>query len=195
MNPTFKAAGAKRLKLSYDEPLSNYGFSINLRRYSWVPPPFVPPPPLPEEDQAPVFAPPPLNPVGPDGTCFDCLPKFPMLNSPNSAYYARIIAYYAKSNAGIFRMALESGAAQARPPHARAACPPPGPAPAASPPPPARGRARDAAPPQVRGPPAAAPHPAAVAGAAGGPQVGRCRLTVLEPVLKAPMVSALEPTI
>ena len=139
MNPTFKAAGAKRLKLSYDEPLSNYGFSINLRRYSWVPPPFVPPPPLPEEDQAPVFAPPPLNPVGPDGTCFDCLPKFPMLNSPNSAYYARIIAYYAKSNAGIFRMALESGAAQARPPHARAACPPPRTRPCCLPAPPSPG--------------------------------------------------------
>jgi hypothetical protein len=53
------------------------------------------------------------------------LPKFPMLNSPNSAYYARItphyaqfclrfqalcqytrFAYYAESNAGTFRLAL-----------------------------------------------------------------------------------------
>ena len=55
-------------------------------------------------------------------------PKFPMLHSPNSAYYARIMpnyaqlclikfpayagnfrfAYYAKSNAGIFRLVLPS---------------------------------------------------------------------------------------
>jgi hypothetical protein len=54
------------------------------------------------------------------------LPKFAMLNSPNSAYYARIMphyahyTYYAESNAGIFRLALGAGA-----PHRRGRAAPP----------------------------------------------------------------------
>jgi ABC-type multidrug transport system fused ATPase/permease subunit len=36
MKPRLKAAGAKRLKLKCDEPLSNVGFNLNLRRYSEV---------------------------------------------------------------------------------------------------------------------------------------------------------------
>ena len=35
MKPTFlKAPGAKRLKLKYDEVLSNFAFNFNLRRYT-----------------------------------------------------------------------------------------------------------------------------------------------------------------
>jgi len=33
--PMLKAPGTKRLKLNYDEPLSNFAFEFNLRRYSW----------------------------------------------------------------------------------------------------------------------------------------------------------------
>jgi hypothetical protein len=33
MKPTLKAPGTKRLKLDYDEPLSNHAFKFNLRRY------------------------------------------------------------------------------------------------------------------------------------------------------------------
>jgi hypothetical protein len=33
MKPVLKATGAKRLKLKYDEPLSNYASNFNLRRY------------------------------------------------------------------------------------------------------------------------------------------------------------------
>ena len=34
IKPTLKAPGIKRLKLKYDEPLSNFAFKFNLRRYS-----------------------------------------------------------------------------------------------------------------------------------------------------------------
>ena len=34
MKPTFKAPGSNRLKLNYDQLLSNFAFSFNLRRYS-----------------------------------------------------------------------------------------------------------------------------------------------------------------
>ena len=34
MKPMLKAPGAKRLKLKYDEPPSNFAFNFNLRRYS-----------------------------------------------------------------------------------------------------------------------------------------------------------------
>ena len=34
IKPTLKAPGTKRLKLKYDEPLSNFGFNYNLRRYT-----------------------------------------------------------------------------------------------------------------------------------------------------------------
>jgi len=34
--PTFDAPGTKRLKLKYDEPLSNVAFESNLRRYIMV---------------------------------------------------------------------------------------------------------------------------------------------------------------
>jgi len=34
MKPTLKPPGTKRLKLEYDKLLSNFGFKINLRRYS-----------------------------------------------------------------------------------------------------------------------------------------------------------------
>ena len=34
IKPTLKAPGIKRLKLYYDEPLSNLAFKINLRRYT-----------------------------------------------------------------------------------------------------------------------------------------------------------------
>jgi hypothetical protein len=34
IKPTLKAPGAKRLKLNCDEPLSNFAFNFNLRRYS-----------------------------------------------------------------------------------------------------------------------------------------------------------------
>ena len=33
IKPTLKAPGTKRLKLECDEPLSNFGFNFNLRRY------------------------------------------------------------------------------------------------------------------------------------------------------------------
>jgi len=34
MKPTLTAPGVKRLKLKYDELLSNFAFNSNLRRYS-----------------------------------------------------------------------------------------------------------------------------------------------------------------
>jgi len=34
MKPTLKAPGTKRLKLQYGEPLSNFAFKFNLRRYN-----------------------------------------------------------------------------------------------------------------------------------------------------------------
>ena len=34
--PTLKAPGTKRLKLTYDEPVSNFAFKFNLRRYRVV---------------------------------------------------------------------------------------------------------------------------------------------------------------
>ena len=34
IKPTLNAPGTKRLKLKYDEPLSNVAFKFNLRRYS-----------------------------------------------------------------------------------------------------------------------------------------------------------------
>jgi len=34
INPTLKALGTKRLKLKCDEPLSNFAFKFNLRRYT-----------------------------------------------------------------------------------------------------------------------------------------------------------------
>ena len=34
IDPTLKAPGSKRLKLNCDEPLSNFAFKFNLRRYS-----------------------------------------------------------------------------------------------------------------------------------------------------------------
>ena len=34
IKPTLKAPGAKRLKLKYDEPLSNVAFTFNMRRYT-----------------------------------------------------------------------------------------------------------------------------------------------------------------
>ena len=34
MNPTLKAPVSKRLKLKHDEPLSNFAFKFNLRRFS-----------------------------------------------------------------------------------------------------------------------------------------------------------------
>jgi hypothetical protein len=37
MRPTLKAPGSKRLKLKYGEPLSNYAFNFNLRRYTSAP--------------------------------------------------------------------------------------------------------------------------------------------------------------
>jgi hypothetical protein len=33
INPALKAPETKRLKLKYDDPLSNFGFKFNLRRY------------------------------------------------------------------------------------------------------------------------------------------------------------------
>jgi hypothetical protein len=41
INPALKEPGTKRLKLNYDEPLSNFAFKINLRRHIWAsaPPP------------------------------------------------------------------------------------------------------------------------------------------------------------
>jgi hypothetical protein len=33
VKPKLKAPGTKRLKLKYDEPLSNFAFKFNLRRY------------------------------------------------------------------------------------------------------------------------------------------------------------------
>jgi lipoate-protein ligase A len=38
IKPTLKAPGTKRLKLKYDDPLSNFAFKFNLRRYTmeWV---------------------------------------------------------------------------------------------------------------------------------------------------------------
>ena len=35
IKPTLRAPGAKRLKLKYDETLSNFAFNFNLRRYNW----------------------------------------------------------------------------------------------------------------------------------------------------------------
>ena len=35
IKPTLKAPGTKRLKLEYDELLSSFAFSFNLRRFSW----------------------------------------------------------------------------------------------------------------------------------------------------------------
>jgi hypothetical protein len=35
IKPTLKAPETKRLKLKYDEPLSNFAFNFNLRRFSW----------------------------------------------------------------------------------------------------------------------------------------------------------------
>jgi len=37
IKPTLKAPGTERLKLKYEEVLSNVGFKINLRRYSMEP--------------------------------------------------------------------------------------------------------------------------------------------------------------
>ena len=34
MKPTLKAPGTERLKLKYDEPLSNVAFKFNLHRYT-----------------------------------------------------------------------------------------------------------------------------------------------------------------
>jgi len=34
IKPTLKPPGTKRLRLKYDEPLSNFAFKINLRRYT-----------------------------------------------------------------------------------------------------------------------------------------------------------------
>ena len=34
MNPTLKAHGTKRLKLKYDDPLSDFAFNFSLRRYN-----------------------------------------------------------------------------------------------------------------------------------------------------------------
>jgi hypothetical protein len=34
MKPKLKAPGTQRLKLKYDEPVSNFGFKFKLRRYS-----------------------------------------------------------------------------------------------------------------------------------------------------------------
>ena len=34
IKPTLKAPGTKRLKLKYDEPLSNVALKVNLRRYN-----------------------------------------------------------------------------------------------------------------------------------------------------------------
>ena len=36
IKPTLKAPGTKRLKLKCDEPLSNFAFNFNLRRYNLV---------------------------------------------------------------------------------------------------------------------------------------------------------------
>jgi hypothetical protein len=36
IKPTLKAPGTKRLKLDYDEPLSEFAFKFNLRRYNTV---------------------------------------------------------------------------------------------------------------------------------------------------------------
>ena len=35
IKPTLKPPGTKRLKLKYDELLSNFAFNFNLRRYTW----------------------------------------------------------------------------------------------------------------------------------------------------------------
>ena len=37
IKPTLKAPGTKRLKMKHDEPLSNFAFKLNLRRYTEVP--------------------------------------------------------------------------------------------------------------------------------------------------------------
>ena len=34
IKPTLKPPGTQRLKLKYDEPLSNFAFKFNLRRYT-----------------------------------------------------------------------------------------------------------------------------------------------------------------
>jgi len=36
MKPALKAPGTNSLKLNYDEPLSNFAFNCNLRRYTMV---------------------------------------------------------------------------------------------------------------------------------------------------------------
>jgi len=36
IKPTLKAPGTERLKLKYEEPLSDFGFKFNLRRYTEV---------------------------------------------------------------------------------------------------------------------------------------------------------------
>ena len=36
IKPTLKAPGTNRLKLQHDEPLSNFAFNFNLRRYAMV---------------------------------------------------------------------------------------------------------------------------------------------------------------
>ena len=36
IKPRLKAPGTERLKLKYEELLSNFGFKVNLRRYSQV---------------------------------------------------------------------------------------------------------------------------------------------------------------
>jgi hypothetical protein len=36
IKPKLKPPGAKRFKLDHDEPLSNFAFGFNLRRYIWV---------------------------------------------------------------------------------------------------------------------------------------------------------------
>jgi len=38
IKPPLKPPGTWRLKLKYDEPLSNLAFNFNLRHYSWAPP-------------------------------------------------------------------------------------------------------------------------------------------------------------
>ena len=35
VKPALKAPGIKRLKLEFDEPLSNFAFKFNLRCFSW----------------------------------------------------------------------------------------------------------------------------------------------------------------
>jgi hypothetical protein len=37
IKPTLKPPGTKRLKLTYDEPVSNFAFKFSLRRYNEAP--------------------------------------------------------------------------------------------------------------------------------------------------------------